>query len=43
MYPGRFDESKEVVDKKHDVDGLIYNEVMPSLRYITSLVIYYES
>jgi len=42
MYPGCFDESKEVVDKKHHVDGLVNNEVMPSLRYITSLVVYHK-
>lgn len=42
MYPRCFGEAKEIVEKKHHIDGLINHEVVPGLRYITSLVVYYE-
>jgi hypothetical protein len=42
VHPRCFGETKEVVKKKYHIDGLINNKVMPGLRYITSLVVYYE-
>lgn len=42
VYPWCFGESEEVVKKEDHVDGLINNEVMPGLRYITSLIVYRE-